>query len=243
MDNSQISITDEQLDRLVDGELSLDDQHKLLLALEEESGGYRRCALAFVEAQTFQQLMQEAIAPIVEKPSALQLPEISKPNNTFAWRALAVAACLMITFTIGALWQSSRQNDLQKSSPDNHLIVQESKPLTSDKPHLVDNSSRQDLQPVLRAFDLANFVIVAVRGENGQEKRIALPLVDDKRLDQQLRPHLKSVVSDAIRRNYRLEGYDIKSRFRYAPYQLADGQTYVMPVEETQVVPIAMTIY
>src|SRR5690349_18552203 len=41
------------LDRLVDGELSELERQELLSALDDEPAGWRRCALAFLEAQTW----------------------------------------------------------------------------------------------------------------------------------------------------------------------------------------------
>jgi hypothetical protein len=43
------------LDRLIDGELSPEARRDLLLRLEHETGGWRRCALAFLEAQSWGQ--------------------------------------------------------------------------------------------------------------------------------------------------------------------------------------------
>src|SRR5437660_1111223 len=42
---------DRLLDRLVDGELPDAERRKLLLKFEKEPDGWRRCALAFLEAQ------------------------------------------------------------------------------------------------------------------------------------------------------------------------------------------------
>ena len=38
-------------DRLVDGELSSTERRQLIASLDDRPGGWRRCALAFVEAQ------------------------------------------------------------------------------------------------------------------------------------------------------------------------------------------------
>src|SRR5207253_643240 len=48
------------LDHLVDGELADDERRELLMQLEKEPDGWRRCALAFLEAQTWRQ----ALAPV-----------------------------------------------------------------------------------------------------------------------------------------------------------------------------------
>jgi hypothetical protein len=49
------NMSDEQqlLDRLIDGELSPEARRDLLQRLEQESGGWRRCALAFLESQSW----------------------------------------------------------------------------------------------------------------------------------------------------------------------------------------------
>jgi hypothetical protein len=48
---SKVFDDDVKLDRLVDGELSADEYRALVASLDEEPGGWRRCALAFLEAQ------------------------------------------------------------------------------------------------------------------------------------------------------------------------------------------------
>ena len=53
------------LDRLVDGELSQAERRALLAALDDEPGGWRRCALAFLEAQSWRwQLAKLSTEPL-----------------------------------------------------------------------------------------------------------------------------------------------------------------------------------
>ena len=51
--NSSNRADQEALDRLVDGEMSSDEQRELLRQLDAEPDGWRRCALAFVEGQSW----------------------------------------------------------------------------------------------------------------------------------------------------------------------------------------------
>ncbi len=57
-----------RFDRLVDGELSSAEYQALLAALDEEPGGWRRCALSFLEAQALERelgsLRRERIEPV-----------------------------------------------------------------------------------------------------------------------------------------------------------------------------------
>ena len=51
-------IDDQQFDLLVDGELSESDRHALLSSLDGSPEGWRRCALAFLEAQAWKEQMR-----------------------------------------------------------------------------------------------------------------------------------------------------------------------------------------
>ena len=56
MTETRTNLDDQQLlDRLIDGELMPEARRDLLLRLEQETGGWRRCALAFLEAQSWGQ--------------------------------------------------------------------------------------------------------------------------------------------------------------------------------------------
>lgn len=52
-------LTPEQLDRLVDGEVDLDELRRVVEACENVPDGWRRCALAFLEAQALQQELSQ----------------------------------------------------------------------------------------------------------------------------------------------------------------------------------------
>ena len=51
--------TQEQLDLLVDGELEGQDRKDLLRKLDRSPNGWKHCALAFLEAQMFQQAIDK----------------------------------------------------------------------------------------------------------------------------------------------------------------------------------------
>src|SRR5262245_34370943 len=91
----------ELIDRLVDGNLPDTERRRLLLRFESEPGGWRRCALAFLEAQAW----QEAIGPLVTstnaEPSRVRVAK-AKPWRT-AGRGFAVAASFLAAFVCGWL--------------------------------------------------------------------------------------------------------------------------------------------
>src|SRR5487761_1304920 len=107
------------LDLLVDGELSESERGELLAWCEREPDGWRRCALAFLEAQSWSTVLGDltdappqsaAAAPFASESQANMQPRISpvvrrqrfwhvRPVGTM----LAMAASVVLAFTLG-LW-------------------------------------------------------------------------------------------------------------------------------------------
>ena len=62
-ENIHPATPERQFDLLVDGELSEADRRALLLQLEHEPDGWRRCALAFLEAQCWKAELGQIAPP------------------------------------------------------------------------------------------------------------------------------------------------------------------------------------
>src|SRR5450755_1488590 len=93
-------------DRLVDGELTAAERRELLSSLDGRPTGWRRCALAFLEAQTWQDQIGRLVRDPVERSEAA--PEnihqrsavrlvAGRPITTW----FALAASVMLAFTLG----------------------------------------------------------------------------------------------------------------------------------------------
>ena len=98
------------LDRLVDGELTEEDRKALLGALDDEPGAWRRCALAFLEAQLWRgdlrSLCEESKKEADRTAAKVNLTPQPRKSSRFFELCLAVAACLVMAFGIG-VWVRS----------------------------------------------------------------------------------------------------------------------------------------
>ncbi|CAN5368629.1 hypothetical protein BH10PLA2_BH10PLA2_11960 [soil metagenome] len=112
---------DIQLDRLVDGELSDNERIDVLRSLESEHDGWRRCALAFLEAQSWRQALSAT-----ESESSL-VENLGRRRSIRFWRPVVgiagLAAGMLLTFMLGwSLRDSSasiHNDELAMSSTEN----------------------------------------------------------------------------------------------------------------------------
>ena len=91
------AVTPAMIDRLVDGELGEADRAALLRALDREPDGWKRCAVAFLEAQAWRSAVA-AGAGGERSPRAHVIPaRRSQPRR----QLLAVAAAIAVAFGVG----------------------------------------------------------------------------------------------------------------------------------------------
>ena len=100
--SKQMLEDDARFDRLVDGELPAEEYKALLAALDDEPGGWRRCAAAFLEAQALGCELG-TIRSQVQPMSAPQQPVA--PAKQGGWPRgnllLAMSASFLVAFILG----------------------------------------------------------------------------------------------------------------------------------------------
>jgi hypothetical protein len=233
-----------QFDRLVDGELSPDERHSLLAALDNRPGAWRQCALAFLEAQSWRgdlgAIVQQPQASIANPAtSAAPMATRSEKKSTQHW--LAIAAGLLVAFGLGSVWQADRIGSPlvnNSQAPIGKLANSETK--NEDQPNDNRATSEQVSPSRRRSRDALTFW---ARDDAGSPQRVHVPLVDAGAVDRQLGVEFRSALPDAFREHLRNNGYDVHSTRRYAPLYLDSGGSLVVPVEDTRIVPISSDVF
>lgn len=230
-------------DRLADGELSAAERRELLAQLDEMPGGWRQCALAFLEAQTLRQELgtfaSEALTTEVLTPESQQLAEpvsTTQRNNTFSPIWYAVAASALIAFGLGTLVRTA------DDSPQNQLATTESTSIEPAAPQLANAVAEK---PTNNDETLTLWV---ADGQGGR-RSLQAPLVDADTVKREFGEEVfvgqlaetPSRVSPTLRRRLEGRGFRLNTRRRFAPLFLEGGQPLVVPVEDVQIVPVGGT--
>ena len=220
-------------DRLVDGELSPAERRRLLVSLDDRPGGWRRCALAFLEAQCW----GEGLGQLLREPEASQrtyeknhVVRAAAPREDRQRSAHwpAIAAGLILAFTLGLLWRSDRPVAVNDPAQRDANIAQVIPPPTSPLPDAAEGTDALTLW---------------VRDETGHARPLRVPLVDAGTLDQQLGVQFQTGLPADVRSQLQDRGFDVQSKRRYAPLWLENGRPMIVPVEDTRIVPVSQSVY
>jgi hypothetical protein len=230
------------IDKLVDGELAPEERRQLLLELDAEPGGWRRCALAFVEAQTWRSELREVMDPsarvndgggVVLSAQACALAEA--PRVRSVWRAttpwLAVAAGLLLAFGLG------RQVGVGERSQLDDLQIADS---TGPSANSADHGPGERLEGSTN-----DMVTLVVNDHRGVPQRVKVPLVEARQLGAEF-AEVPTWTSPELLRRLDQHGLGLTARRRYAPlyFEQQDQRIpFVVPVDDAVVTPVSRSVY
>lgn len=228
--NDKFSNEDILFDRLVDGELAADERRALLASLDARSDGWRRCALAFLEAQQWKIEMKSLAA----EPTAAAATKNSAPSvsakRTGIWTAaqwLAVAAGLLVAFKLGTLDREQVTQVVNNSMKTGQQLAV-TPPVGAAAPNAAKPGDALNLW---------------VRDDAGQLQRVRVPLVDASSLGNEYGLEVQTGVPDDVRNRLQNHGYTVQSKRQYAPMWLDNGRQMIVPVEDTKIVPVSNKVY
>lgn len=222
------------LDRLVDGELGVDERRELLAALDDEPAGWRRCALAFLEAQAWRlQLSRLAAEPLVAQLSAPAKPATSAGR---ASRWLAIAASLLAAFGLGA-WVSRHEVDPAATvvrAPSEESTQAAPREHASQRPVAAPAVPRPDVDgdgsdAAGKAWQM--LTLTPLDGD-GSEEPLQVRLMDDTVDDPAQLVAGSPPIASALIRGLEQDGWEVDRRQQLVPIELSDGRQVVVPIEE-----------
>lgn len=217
--NQPIDRLDIELDRLVDGELSPAEYQLLLGTLDAQPQGWRRCALAFIEAQAMRgglrELRSECLTTIRPIASPIAAPALKRAGQGW-WIALAMAAGFLLALPLGRFVFPNSER-----APT--VVVDASKPTPRIPPDGVAHSSTDPLGRLRLTTD------------DGQ---VDIPYYDIKNGAQYLRND-QGVIAEEVVESLQRAGHRVERAPTVMPVDLEDGGRVYLPVDNYRITPVS----
>jgi hypothetical protein len=223
-------------DLLVDGELDDARRSELLLRLDQTPGGWRACAMAFLEAQAWQREMG-AIA----RPSAALLetdapktiaPKPGKPaRSAYLVNALAVAASFAIAFGLGVWYRGfDRRGEVAENGGVAHVANDAAVTPVAGDPAL------------RRLLDEDGYMTLALGGvAEGEPQQVRVPVTEARHGYDAAAFQAPLELPRDLLAELRQEGQTVRQQRSLVPIQLGDGRSIIVPMDELEIVPVSQT--
>jgi hypothetical protein len=243
----------ENLDRLAEGELSVDETRVLFDELDKDPSQWRQCAITLLEADQWRRAMTKMVSndgfhleaesnTPVALPVALPTASTSRFASVRYWAS--IAAAVAVAFSLGHLLTSPpdvasttqvvAQRGTEASDP------QSSRPLTSGQAE----SSNRDLGSASAGRSPSQDAItVWTVGRNGKRQSMEIPLRESAWLNEKLNQQYGPVISENVKKQLREDGYQVEARRRFATVNVDGGGSFLLPLDESRLVSFKEVSY
>jgi hypothetical protein len=229
-------LDDVVLDRLVDGELTDRQRLAVLEQLEREPDGWKRCALAYLEAQCWRESagQLDALEPMPAcAPEVLEPGPIVRSSPRWVFRkTLAMAAVILLAFLLGMVAAHSRGG----RDAQNAMIAQRPAPvLPAPVDPGVPSSAPQ------RPASLPQMAVVHVAGQEPATYQV--PVVSAASVDWRWLERPPSPVPENVVRQWQRQGYEVAQRRRVVSTELPSGELVAVPIDEVELRYVGQRLY
>jgi hypothetical protein len=237
------AVTDRQLDLLVEGELSATDYAELLRRLDRVPGAWRRCALAFLEAQALRQELCGLVPESTEhdKVSAVVAKVSHTGGASRSWFWQVLVAGWLIAFGLGML----AHREMRRVIPAGQELAsggQTQDHVRRTDEHAVPRTSPGNLEDtnvdLVPTEPLTNLTLVFNGDQDVVEREVSVPLFQDSPGNVQRYLFSGSAVPADVDRLLREAGGRVRRTQCLAPIELADGRRVVIPLERVEILPV-----
>ena len=219
------------LDLLVDNELSEEQRRRLLSHLDRQPDGWRRCALAFLESQSY----GSDLGSFASEPEAQPAPMPPARRSRFL-KPLAVAASLMLAFALGMVVRGGVPGREDAFTAGAGRVTGPSEPAPSgfdeERPGHT-HPLHADQVPPPPDGSPSSVRFVGDDGTGGSAPDPQLPLIDAGYVGEGFAWQPPSVIPPEVVRALERTGHRIEQTRGHL----------VVPVEETIIVPVAQRVF
>ncbi|NLE39232.1 MAG: hypothetical protein GX621_14510 [Pirellulaceae bacterium] len=221
---------DHLFDLLVDGQLDEPRRRELLSSLDDRPGGWRRCALAFLEAQSWSEAMAAFSRPSAakERVESIATTPARRRRHDYLTTLLGMAASFLLAIGLTSLAHDMRR---QGPGPATYATV------GADLPGFGPTGAPMSLVGQTPDATEQGIHVVGLSGMGGDGKQhtYGLPAIARDRLDERWLRDLPSAIPEEVTQSLRRAGHDVELSRQLIPFQLKDGRRLVVPVDQVDV--------
>lgn len=249
--NKQMPLDGRQIDLLVDGELDETSRRQLLAGLDDQPGGWRQCALAFLENQSWRQACsslatKKDAAHTLTSPSRQQNEtiQIKRTPGAVARAAgvlLAMAASFLIALGLGSMiWNADQQGHLGiGGGPQQANVLSAAHDATPADPN--DRVLVRDARVFLPGQ--YQTVTISDKQPDGTMRSIQLPAVVQNNIDETRLRETPSAIPPELVQAFQKAGHNVHQSRRLVPFRMKDGRRLVVPVDQLDVRYVGSEMY
>lgn len=228
--------TEIQLQKLVDGELSRDDERELLLSLDDDSRSWRTLSLLFLEERLLRTSLR-AIVPMPETAPMVSPPVAARPVPSSRVRALLVgslvAAC---SFCLGLLVS---HGSLPAVGVDPAPIAQHDSSSTLPVVEKPVMTSSDDTSTDIDGVPTEYISMKLVGNDNVALQQVEVPVISTSPESiTNMNVSYQPMVPDEVRQAFLRQGKTVSEQIQLIPIQLQDGREAVLPITDIRVRPL-----
>lgn len=227
-ETKRLPLDDRLLDRLVDGELSPEEYAAVLRSLGDAPDGWRRCALAFLEAQAWRRELGLATG---QTPSPAAPPLIVRPTAAAKrWPLLlATAASFLLAFGLGIVMRPSASGP----APAGGQLAGDNRPSLP---------VQQGAMPS-ETMPSGNVTFVMDHGDGLGSREVPVPVYEWSPEYAQWLSGQPSAPSSGLERAVQRFGHQVRTHKHFIPFETGDGRDVVFPVDQVEITPAGRRTY
>ncbi len=238
-DNENV-VKQHQLDRLAAGDTSIEETRQIVASLDDVPDGWKQCALALLEAQSWRRTIRSLTAKSDQHVVAVpQRGSAKRSEHRRLWRFVGTATLVAVAL-IGGI--SLGRHSIDQS----RVTVQPS----AESQNVNSDNAMADHRPETRAAQNVGDApqqsqklvgLLKVESESGASRLV--PVVFNAKANQEALNHEPPLLSEYERHLLALSGWQVTEDRKLLTVQLADGGKLTIPIGAIQYRAIHRQVY
>jgi hypothetical protein len=235
-------LNDDLIDQIVDGALTPAQLHAAIDCLDREPDGWKRCALAFLEAQCWRESLCLVGAPIAKSFKAEstfpQLNDVDPIRTVRRWISRGLAASVVAaSFALGWLGHDGHRGSRSGGDVAVRSGEAETKPHDIPKPETITSTAGDAARPaVVEAVGSRyDVTMVAQLRVGSADAKSSLPILAGPGINTEWLKNQPPPVSQHGQAVLQQHGYQVDQRRRLISATLGDGRRVTVPIDQVQI--------